>query len=178
MYVILDPEVTLHGAAFEVFGLIDSPGSDLVRLRRAPVDGTTLVAQRAHNVCNGGFLCPGGLLLNRIVHPIDPRAGQTQWLVWISHHADVEQTGNLVSRNRFAGWWLLGYAIVLVIAALWLPGLPGMTLDGYGIWMATIALAGITLVFVTGWIYAGDWRTVLQKKIQQVHLNCGGSPGI
>lgn len=56
--------------------------------------------------------------------------------------------------NRFAGWWLLGYAIVLVIAALWLPGLPGMTLDGYGIWMATIALAGITLVFVTGWIYA------------------------
>ncbi len=56
--------------------------------------------------------------------------------------------------NRFAGWWLLVCAIVLVIAALWLPGLPGMTLDSYSIWIAIIALGGLALVFVSGWIYA------------------------
>ena len=100
------------------------------------------------------FSLSGGLLLNRIVHPIDPRAGQTQWLVWISHHADVEQPGNLVSRYRFAGWWLLGYAIVLVIRSTLAARAAGNDvgwvwyLDGNHCW------AGITLVFVTGWIYA------------------------
>jgi uncharacterized membrane protein len=56
--------------------------------------------------------------------------------------------------NRLAGWLLLAYGVVVVVAASALPQAPGMTLDAYAYWMAAVALGGLLLIFVCGWLYA------------------------
>lgn len=56
--------------------------------------------------------------------------------------------------NRLAGWWLLGYAVLLLAASLLLPILPGMTLDAYTVILAVLALIGLLIVALVCWYYA------------------------
>lgn len=56
--------------------------------------------------------------------------------------------------NRLAGWLLLVYGGVLVAATFGLAQMPGITLDAYTIWIAAIALGGLLVIFVCGWLYA------------------------
>jgi uncharacterized membrane protein len=56
--------------------------------------------------------------------------------------------------NRYAGWCLLVYGVILMMASLLLPQLPNITFDGYALWMSGIALGGLVLVFLLGWRYA------------------------
>mgnify|MGYP001551122396 CR=1 FL=1 len=60
--------------------------------------------------------------------------------------------------NRYAGWLLLAYGLVLLVVAvglpflLCLPATEGAT-DVYALCMAGVALVGIALVFVFSWRY-------------------------
>jgi SdpI/YfhL protein family len=56
--------------------------------------------------------------------------------------------------NRYAGWCLLVYAAILLVASLLLPLVPGTAFDGYALWMAGLALGGLVLVFLLSWRYA------------------------
>ena len=56
--------------------------------------------------------------------------------------------------NRYAGKWLLGSAIFLLVASIGLPILPGMTMDSYAICVALIALGMLTCIFIFSWLYA------------------------
>lgn len=56
--------------------------------------------------------------------------------------------------NRYAGWLLLAWALISLVAVLGLPLLPGMDLDRYAIWLMVIDLVGLALVFLLSWRYA------------------------
>jgi hypothetical protein len=56
--------------------------------------------------------------------------------------------------NRYAGWLLLAWALISLVATLGLPFLPGMDLDRYAVWLLVFDLVGLAVVFLLSWRYA------------------------